>query len=95
MTELARQHFGNQLPTIERLLSQAARELLLAQSSDWAFLMKTGTARAYAVRRTEEHIHRFNRLHEQAVSGVADEAFLANCEARDNIFPNLCWRYYA
>ena len=66
-----------------------------AQSLDWAFLMKTGTARAYAVRRTEEHIHRFNRLHEQAVSGAVDEAFLANCESRDNIFPNLCWRHYA
>src|SRR4029453_3819907 len=31
----------------ERVLKQLTRELLLAQSSDWAFLMKTGTAREY------------------------------------------------
>jgi 1,4-alpha-glucan branching enzyme len=95
MTELARRYISNQCPVMDRVLAQAARELLLAQSSDWAFLMKTGTARAYAVRRTEEHIHRFNRLYEQAHSGVVDDAFLANCEWRDNIFPNLHWRYYA
>jgi 1,4-alpha-glucan branching enzyme len=28
------------------------RELLLAQSSDWAFIMRTGTMVPYAVRRT-------------------------------------------
>ena len=95
MTALARQHFSTQDPTLERALAQCARELLLAQSSDWAFLMKTGTARSYATKRTEDHIHRFNRLHDQVISGKIEEAFLANCEWRDNIFPNLHWRYYA
>jgi len=32
----------------DRVLKQLARELLLAQSSDWPFLMKTGTAKHYA-----------------------------------------------
>jgi 1,4-alpha-glucan branching enzyme len=68
---------------------------LLAQSSDWAFLMKTGTAREYAIARTKDHIARFNRLHEQFVAGNVDENFLSECEARDNLFPNLNWRYYA
>jgi 1,4-alpha-glucan branching enzyme len=35
------------------------RELLLAQSSDWAFIMKTGTMVEYAVRRTNVHINLF------------------------------------
>jgi 1,4-alpha-glucan branching enzyme len=95
MTQIARRHVTGPDAFTERVLAQAARELLLAQSSDWAFLMKTGTARQYATTRTEAHIHRFNRLYDQAMGGVRDEAFLANCEARDNIFPNLNWRYYA
>ena len=43
----------------DRVLKQLARELLLAQSSDWAFLMRTGTAREYATQRTLEHLARF------------------------------------
>jgi 1,4-alpha-glucan branching enzyme len=95
MTELARRHLSTDSADLLRGLKQAARELLLAQSSDWAFLMKTGTAREYATRRTEDHLHRFTRLYEQLSSENIDEPFLANCEARDNIFPNLNWRYYA
>ncbi|MEY5026512.1 MAG: hypothetical protein RLZZ244_2040, partial [Verrucomicrobiota bacterium] len=96
MTELARrfQHSSPD-PMLERALRQSARELLLAQSSDWAFLMKTGTAREYATKRTQDHIHRFNHLHEQITAQRLDEGFLANCETRDNIFPDLQWRYYA
>ncbi len=81
-------------PLIERALRQLARELLLAQSSDWAFLMKTGTARDYATKRTKDHILRFTRLHDQIRSRNVDENFLANCEWRDHLFPNLDWRHY-
>ncbi len=78
----------------DRLLRQMARELLLAQSSDWAFLMKTGTATHYAAKRTRDHVLRFTRLYEQWKSGGLDVEFLANCEWRDAIFPNLDWKYY-
>ncbi|HEX3420168.1 MAG TPA: 1,4-alpha-glucan branching protein domain-containing protein [Candidatus Udaeobacter sp.] len=79
----------------DRVLKQLARELLLAQSSDWAFLMKTGTARDYATQRTIDHFVRFNRLHDQFVANSLDEEFLGDCEWRDNIFPNVNWHYYA
>jgi 1,4-alpha-glucan branching enzyme len=78
-----------------RVLRQLARELLLAQSSDWAFLMKTGTAREYATNRTMDHLARFNRLHDQFVANDVDDEFLRDCEQRDNPFPNVNWRYYA
>ena len=78
----------------DRVLKQLARELLLAQSSDWAFLMKTGTAREYATKRTIDHLARFNRLHDQLVTNTVDEEFLRECEWRDNLFPNVNWRYY-
>ncbi|MDR2462738.1 MAG: DUF1957 domain-containing protein [Verrucomicrobiales bacterium] len=93
MTELARQ-FRDCYGLTERAMKQAARELLLAQSSDWAFIMKTGTMVPYAVKRTKDHILRFNRLYEQIKSNRIDEPFLANCEWRDNIFPNINWRHY-
>jgi len=80
---------------VDRALKQLVRELLLAQSSDWAFLMKTGTAREYATQRTIDHLARFNRLHDQFVTNTLDEEFLRDCEWRDNIFPNVNWRYYA
>jgi 1,4-alpha-glucan branching enzyme len=79
----------------DRVLKQLARELLLAQSSDWAFLMKAGTAREYATQRTIDHLARFNRLHDQFVTNNLDERFLRDCEWRDDIFPNANWRYYA
>ncbi len=82
-------------PVAERALRQMARELLLAQASDWAFLMKTGTARNYATKRTKDHILRFTRLFDQVRANDIDVAFLENCEWRDNLFPQIDWRYYA
>ncbi|MFH1067633.1 MAG: 1,4-alpha-glucan branching protein domain-containing protein [bacterium] len=93
MTELARK-FRDCYGQTERAMKQAARELLLAQSSDWAFIMKTGTMVPYAVKRTKDHLMRFTRLYDQIMSNQIDEAFLGNCEWRDNIFPNINWRYY-
>jgi 1,4-alpha-glucan branching enzyme len=94
MTEAARRHAQNCSSLADRLLKQLARELLLAQSSDWAFLMKTGTAREYATKRTIEHLARFDRLHDQFVTNCVDDEFLRACEWRDNLFPNVNWRYY-
>jgi 1,4-alpha-glucan branching enzyme len=94
MIELARRHVGNCVPFTDRVLKQLARELLLAQSSDWPFLIKTRTAREYATKRTTDHLARFNRLHHQLATNTVDEEFLRECESRDNLFPNVNWRYY-
>src|SRR6266403_1306594 len=94
MSEAARKHAENCRQFADRVLKQLTRELLLAQSSDWAFLMKTGTAREYAIKRTTDHLARFSRLHDQFVINEVDEEFLRDCESRDNLFPNVNWRYY-
>jgi 1,4-alpha-glucan branching enzyme len=73
-------------PLARRALNQAARELLLAQSSDWAFIIHEVTDVAYAEERTREHIVRFNRLYEQLTGFGVDEEMLASLEARDNLF---------
>jgi 1,4-alpha-glucan branching enzyme len=77
-----------------RALNQAARELLLAQSSDWAFIIKTGTMVDYAVRRTREHLLRFTKLYDQVKSGGIDETWLSSVESRDNLFPEIDYRVY-
>lgn len=78
-----------------RALNQAARELLLAESSDWAFIMKTGTMVPYAVHRTREHLLRFLKLYDMLKLGRIDAAWLSGVEARDNIFPEIDYRVYA
>jgi 1,4-alpha-glucan branching enzyme len=70
-------------------IKQAGRELLLAQASDWAFLMTTGTAYEYAVRRTHSHISWFTKLYEEIIGDRIDEAALAEMERRDAIFQEI------
>jgi len=93
MTELAdRYHAAGGL--LRRALNQAARELMLAQSSDWAFIMSTGTMVEYAVRRTKTHLHNFLRLYEEIKGGRIDEGRLGDLEYRNNIFPDLDYSWY-
>ncbi len=94
MVELARHH-QSRGHLIDRAIKQAGRELLLAQSSDWAFITKTGTTVPYAARRTKDHVLRFNRLYDQIRSGHMDENFVGYCEWKDNIFPNLNPQHWA
>ncbi len=88
MTELVRK-FPHATGLTERALKQAARELLLAQSSDWPFILRTGTSPEYAKRRVKDHLLRFIALHEQLTQTQVDEKWLAQIEARDNLFPNV------
>jgi 1,4-alpha-glucan branching enzyme len=82
-------------PLEERALNQMARELLLAQSSDWAFIMTSGTMVEYAERRTKDHVNRFLKLHDDLMTSVVEESFLSTIEYRDNIFPDIDFRIYA
>jgi 1,4-alpha-glucan branching enzyme len=94
MVELANQGDGSD-PVRARALKQAARELLLAQSSDWAFIMKTATAVPYAAKRTREHIQRFRKLYSDIKRDSIDTVWLSEVENKDNVFPELDYRIYA
>jgi 1,4-alpha-glucan branching enzyme len=72
-----------------RALNQAARELLLAQASDWAFMMSSGTTSEYGMTRTKAHLTRLRGLEEQIEAGAVDEARLSAVEDMDNLFPWL------
>lgn len=74
----------------QRALRQAARELLLAQSSDWPFLVTTGQAADYAAERFRSHQLRFHRASEIARHGTsADEVELRSLEHADNAFRDI------
>jgi 1,4-alpha-glucan branching enzyme len=101
MTELANQYGDDNnvgaycnTPLRNRTLNQCARELLLAQASDWAFIMKTDTMVPYAVKRTKDHIERFTRLYEMLKSGNLDERYISDIESKDNLFPNIDYTVY-
>ena len=94
MTLLARQ-FPDATGLVERALKQAARELLLAQASDWPFILRTGTSPDYARKRVKDHLLRFIALHDQLTSTGVDAAWLARTEALDPIFPDVNYRYWS
>lgn len=94
MVELARA-FPRAEGLLARALNQAARELLLAQSSDWAFIMKTETCVPYAVKRTKDHVERFTRLYDMIKSNSISEPYLTQVEWKDNLFPDLDYKVYA
>ncbi|MBI3932458.1 MAG: DUF1957 domain-containing protein, partial [Acidobacteria bacterium] len=94
MVDLARRH-ADPGARERRALNQAARELLLAQSSDWAFIMKTNTTVEYAKKRTRDHVARFTYLYRCLVGELMlEEPILREFEQRDNVFPEIDYRVY-
>jgi len=72
-------------------LAQAARELLLAQASDWQFIISTGAVVDYAERRFTLHCDDAERLL-KALSGGDGEAagrMAAELARRDDLFPDV------
>jgi 1,4-alpha-glucan branching enzyme len=73
-----------------RWLRQAGRELLLAQSSDWSFILRAGTTTDLARDRIQRHLGRFWQL----LAGVEKDDpppgnWLAAVEEEDGLFPDL------
>jgi 1,4-alpha-glucan branching enzyme len=93
MVELARE-YPNADGLLLRALNQAARELLLAESSDWAFIITTATSVQYAKKRFRDHIHRFTRLYEMIKRNEIDAEWLADVEWKDAIFQEIDYRVY-
>ena len=95
MSTLAKSRGQKATADDERVLRQLVRELLLAQSSDWPFLIRNDTAKDYATKRVSDHLSRFAKLADQFEHRKVDRDFLAQCEAQDYLFPNVDWRRYA
>jgi 1,4-alpha-glucan branching enzyme len=70
-------------------LNQAARELLLSQASDWAFMINSGTMGDYPSRRIKSHLEHFHQLKEQVEKAAVDEEWVERLENENNIFPGI------
>lgn len=76
------------------VLEQAGRELLLAQSSDWQFIMSTGMVADYGERRFRGHCDAAERLVAALTDMNPDRLHAARAEAdearrQDDLFPNI------
>ncbi|MBK9170268.1 MAG: DUF1957 domain-containing protein [Bryobacterales bacterium] len=92
MTEMAR--IRNPDPLIRRALNQAARELLLAQASDWPFLIRRGGAPHYAAMRVNLHESNFERLAAMIRTGRVQPRILRRLEGRFCPFPEIDYRVF-
>ena len=79
----------------QRAVRQAARSLLLAQASDWPFIMKSATMVEYAVNSVKDHLARFNYLYDSIINDQIDLEYLTALETMDAIFPDLNYGYYS
>lgn len=105
MCEIASMYPNENLKSNKRrILNQCARELVLAQSSDWLFIITNGTMVDYAKKRIKDHIGRFTKMYlwlkndEDLIKKdiLADEkqSFLKSIEEKDCIFPELNYELY-
>lgn len=92
MIELSYREAKNDLEY--RALNQASREMLLAQTSCWPFIMYTKTMVGYAQKKVSDHIYRLFKLYEDIKNDSIDESWLSEIESRDNIFKNIDYRIF-
>jgi 1,4-alpha-glucan branching enzyme len=74
------------------ILAQAARELLLAQASDWQFIISTGEVADYATRRFNGHCDDLERLLATLRKGGdlnAGRTLAEDLRLRDDVFPDI------
>ena len=80
-------------PELHSVLAQAGRQLLLAQSSDWQFIITTGEAADYAEARIKLHISDCENLMRGLSGSDADlekaRSLAKELDVRDAIFPNI------
>jgi 1,4-alpha-glucan branching enzyme len=93
MSELA-ERFPDESGLRERILNQAAREVLISMCSDWALLMRSGKSSAFGRKQIEEAISNFSRIYDMLCSNTVSTEWLTKLEKRDNLFPDINYRMY-
>ncbi|MVO98754.1 1,4-alpha-glucan branching protein domain-containing protein [Paenibacillus lutrae] len=81
-----------------RVLRQASREFMLAQSSDWAFMIDSGEMSGYAARRFRTHLNNFYQLlamiDNRNEDSPANQLHLDRLEKESPLFPDIDWKLY-
>lgn len=76
----------------KKLLNQAARELLLLQSSDWPFLVTTFQAKDYAEKRFNEHVERFQKICDVIEGRAKLDKVMKESFSKDTAFAHVDYR---
>ena len=93
MTELA-ERFPDESGLRERILNQAAREVLLAMCSDWALLMRAHRSSDFARAQVEDAISNFGRIYDMLCANTVSTEWLTRLEKRNNLFPAMNYRIF-
>jgi len=72
LRRLKAKYAGTRDANVKKALIQYERELLLLESSDWPFILHTGTQTGYAWTRLADHIKSCNELKSMIESGSID-----------------------
>ena len=87
--------YPNEGDTLRRqALNQCARELLMAQTSCWLFIITNGTMVEYAHKEIKDHIGRFTKLYYQIKNDKIDARYLLDIFDKDDIFPEIDYMVY-
>ena len=93
MIDLA-ERFSNDQGLKERTLNMAAKELLLAQSTDWPLMADAQTSAEYAAAQCEEHLATFTDVYESLGSGTVSTDRLIKREKEYPIFSDMNYRFF-
>ena len=93
MVELA-DRFSENSSLKERALNQAAREILLAQSSEWAAMLYRQESTGFARFQIENSLKNFTAIYEALGSSHISAEWLTSLERQHNIFPNINYRVF-
>jgi 1,4-alpha-glucan branching enzyme len=93
MVELA-ERFPDDSGLKERTLNQAAREILLAQASDWPRMLYNQDSTGYARSQIESALRNFTTIYEALGSTYISTEWLTSLERRHNVFPHINYRVF-
>jgi 1,4-alpha-glucan branching enzyme len=93
MIELA-ERFPDETGIKEHALNQAAREIIIAQSSDWPSMLYNQDSTEYARNQAENALRNFTTIYEALGSNYISTEWLTTLERHHNIFPNINYRVF-
>ena len=93
MVELAERFSGDSWVR-ERALNQAARELLLAQSSDWTSMLNRQESSQFARPRIEGALRNFTTIYDAMSSNHISTEWLTDLENQRDVFRNINYRVF-
>ncbi|MDR0472901.1 MAG: DUF1957 domain-containing protein [Treponema sp.] len=93
MTEIS-ERFSDNSGLKERVLNQAAREILLLLSSDWPKMLYRQECTEYARNQIESYLRNFTTIYEALGSNCISTEWLTLLERKHNIFPQINYRVF-